>query len=399
MIARALLLATALLASSATHALAQTRNDIIAAPALRANVQVTGDLVRIGDIIDNAGNAAQIAIYRAPDLGTTGSLPVAQVLNTLRAHQVIGVDTRDLKEISVTRLARTLEGKDIELQIARALERRNGLGDAANLSMTFDRDPGDVRLDAELHRRPAADDRALRQPQRPLRHHLRNRQRERHGADQAALHRHGDRDRRGRGAGAQCRAQRSHQSPPTWWSSAGRRPKSARDAASRDRAVGMQARRQLRAGQAVRTADLAKPDLVQRDQNVTLIYETAGLYLTMRGKALENGTEGDTVSVMNLQSKRTVSGTVIGRGQVSITGVPSRPAQTSDAVSSQLRLPQPPSPSPSSIRQSLQKPSNVNVSLPLQPHRSRPAPCSPWPSPQAVAPRSTVSPRSAKSRG
>src|SRR6185312_2830417 len=98
MIARAFLLAAALLASPATHALAQTRNDIIATPALRANVQVSGDLVRIGDIVDNAGNAAQVAIYRAPDLGTTGSLPVAQVLNTLRTRHVIGVDTRDLKE-------------------------------------------------------------------------------------------------------------------------------------------------------------------------------------------------------------------------------------------------------------------------------------------------------------
>ena len=73
---------------------------------------------------------------------------------------------------------------------------------------------------------------------------------------------------------------------------------------------------------------------MQRDQNVTLIYEAAGLYLTMRGKALDNGTEGDAVSVMNLQSKRTVSGTVIGRGQVAITVVPSGPARTSDAVSS-----------------------------------------------------------------
>ncbi len=67
---------------------------------------------------------------------------------------------------------------------------------------------------------------------------------------------------------------------------------------------------------------------------MTLIYDAAGLYLTMRGKALDNGTEGDTVSVMNLQSKRTVFGTVIGRGQVAITGVPSRPAQTSDAAAS-----------------------------------------------------------------
>src|SRR5207237_868656 len=87
-------------------------SDLIAAQ--RAYVTGTGDLGRIGDIIDTAGTAAQIAIYRAPDLGTTGSLPVAQVLNALRSHRVIGVDTRDLKEISVTRLARTLEGKDIE---------------------------------------------------------------------------------------------------------------------------------------------------------------------------------------------------------------------------------------------------------------------------------------------
>ena len=58
---------------------------------------------------------------------------------------------------------------------------------------------------------------------------------------------------------------------------------------------------------------------MQRDQNVTLIYEAPGIYLTMRGKALDNGTEGDVVNVMNLQSKRTLSGTVIGRGQVSIS--------------------------------------------------------------------------------
>src|SRR5258707_7491336 len=108
---RSLLLATALLAATSAAAFAQTRDDVIAAPVLRANVTVSGDLVRIGDVIDNAGSAAQIAIYRAPDLGTTGSLQVAQVLTALRAHQVIGVDTRDLKEISITRLARTLEGK------------------------------------------------------------------------------------------------------------------------------------------------------------------------------------------------------------------------------------------------------------------------------------------------
>jgi flagellar basal body P-ring formation protein FlgA len=337
MIARALLLATALIAASSAAAVAQTQEtfanrNVIAAPVLRANVQVSGDLVRIGDVIDNAGSAGQIAIYRAPDLGTTGSLPVAQVLNTLRAHHVIGVDTRDLKEISVTRLARTLEGKDIELQVARALERRNGLGDAANLSLTFDRDPGDVRLDAGFT-----------------------------GGMQPTIARYDNRNGRfdvtfeianENGAAAKLRftgtaietveaavLARTIERNEIVKSSdvvVERRPKAevGADAAARDRAVGMQARRQLRAGQAIRAADLAKPDLVQRDQNVTLIYEAPGIYLTMRGKALDNGTEGDVVNVMNLQSKRMLSGTVIGRGQVSITPPAPRPAQTSDATSS-----------------------------------------------------------------
>ena len=83
----------------------------------------------------------------------------------------------------------------------------------------------------------------------------------------------------------------------------------------------------------LKLADLGKPDLVQRDDSVTLIYETTGLYLTMRGKALDGGAEGDTVSVLNLQSKRTVSGVVIGRGQVAIAVAAPRLAAGTEATS------------------------------------------------------------------
>ena len=105
-----------------------------------------------------------------------------------------------------------------------------------------------------------------------------------------------------------------------------RRPKAEAgyDPAPRERVVGMQMRKSVRAGQYLRMADLAKPDLVQRDQNVTLIYETGGLYLTMRGKAMDAGSEGDTVNVINLQSKRTVQGTVTGPGQVTMSVVAPR---------------------------------------------------------------------------
>ena len=340
MIARVLLLATALCAASAATAfaqttLAQTRNDIIAAPALRASVTVTGDLVRIGDIIDNPGTAAQIAIYRAPDLGTTGSLPVAQVLNALRSHQVIGVDTRDLKEISVTRLARTLEGKDIEQQIARTLERKNGLGDAANLSLTFDRDPGDIRLDASNTGGMQAT--IVRFDSRNGRFDITFEIANDNGTAPAKLRFTGSAVETVEAA-VLVRGVERNEVLKSSDVVIERRPKAevGTDAALRDRAVGMQARRQLRAGQAIRVADLAKPDLVQRDQNVTLIYDAVGLYLTGRGKALESGTEGDVVNVMNLQSKRTVSGVVTGRGQVSIAVAMSRPAPAAADTTSSL---------------------------------------------------------------
>ena len=45
-------------------------------------------------------------------------------------------------------------------------------------------------------------------------------------------------------------------------------------------------------------------------------------------------TEGDVVNVLNLQSKRLVSGTVTGRGQVSISVATPRLAADSDVTSS-----------------------------------------------------------------
>jgi len=322
---RSLVLIAALLAAGTASALAE---DILV-PALRANVNVTGDVVRIGDVVDNAGNAAQIAIYRAPDLGTTGTLATAQVLGILRAHQVIGVDTKDLKAISVTRLARTLDAKDIELQVARALERRNGLGEAANLSLAFDRDVQTLQLDASNtgNLQPTAVRYEPRSGRFDVSFEIAN------DASAPTKLRFTGSAVETVEAAVLARSVERNEVIKSSDVMVERRPKAevGNDAAGRDNAVGMQARRQLRAGQALRVTDLAKPDLVNRDQNVTLIYESSGLYLTIRGKALEGGTEGDVVNVLNLQSKRTVSGVVVGRGQVSVAISTPRPAPATEA--------------------------------------------------------------------
>jgi flagellar basal body P-ring formation protein FlgA len=348
MIARPLLLAAALLAASATAALAQAR-DVIAPPTLRANVTVASDIVRVGDLVDNAGSAGATAVYRAPDLGTTGTLPVTAVLSTLRTHQVIGVDARDLREITVTRLARTIEARELELSVARALERRHGLGEAANLSITFDRDVGDLRLEAAVS--GALQPTSVRYDARSTRFDVAFEIANENGAPPAKLRFTGTAIETVEAAVLARNLERGD----VLKSSdviVERRPRAeiGTEPAGRERAVGMQARRQLHAGQALRVADLSKPDLVTRDQNVTLIYETAGLYLTIRGKAMDNGTEGDVVSVMNLQSKRVVSGVVIGRGQVAISvATPRLGPEANAAPSSALGAATPASSAPVSL--------------------------------------------------
>ncbi|CCD99916.1 flagellar basal body P-ring formation chaperone FlgA [Bradyrhizobium sp. STM 3809] len=342
--ARPILLAAALLASTALSAFAGEADDQIKAPVLRATVNVTGDIVRVGDLIDNAGVAANIAVYRAPDLGTTGVLPAAQVIATLRNHQVIGVDVRDIKEVAVTRLARAVDAKEISGAVAQALEHRNGLGDATSLSISFDQPvqdlkfeassngtlaPTNIRFDPRTGRFDIAFELGNAGGTAPTK--LRYTGTAIETVEAMVLTRNIDRNEVIRSSDLQVE----------------RRPRAelgGAEPASRELAVGMQMRRPVRAGQALKATDLAKPDLVQRDQAVTLIYQTAGIYLTTRGKALESGTEGDVVNVLNLQSKRTVTGRVSGRGQVSVDIAVAKPAQTSEAditapVSVASRLP------------------------------------------------------------
>ncbi len=62
-----------------------------------------------------------------------------------------------------------------------------------------------------------------------------------------------------------------------------------------------------------------KPPVVLRNETVTLIYQVPGITLTVRGKAAEGGAEGDVISVLNEQSKRTLQGVVTGPGRVIVT--------------------------------------------------------------------------------
>jgi flagella basal body P-ring formation protein FlgA len=76
-----------------------------------------------------------------------------------------------------------------------------------------------------------------------------------------------------------------------------------------------------------------KPELVERGESVTIIYQSPGLMLAVRGKASDGGAEGDMIDVVNLQSKRVVRGTIIGRGQVAVASMTARIVAAADIPS------------------------------------------------------------------
>src|SRR3954464_9783301 len=84
-----------------------------AAPRLKELVAVASEIVRIGDLVENAGAAADVPVFRAPDLGQTGAVPISRIAEALRPYDVTGLQTGGLTEVVVTRLSRALTAKDI----------------------------------------------------------------------------------------------------------------------------------------------------------------------------------------------------------------------------------------------------------------------------------------------
>jgi flagella basal body P-ring formation protein FlgA len=318
MIRTLIVAATALLALGAAAAAAPDQQR----PRLKPQATVSGDIVRIGDLIEHAGIIAKVPIFRAPDLGSTGTVSAETVVEAVRSHALIGLDTGDVSEVVVTRASRTIPAKDIEDRVAQALSAQYALGPRQDIAVNFDRELRAIQLETTAKGEPRVAflnydarggrfDVTLDMPTGAMtRGTLRLSGRAAATVEVVILARPLKRGELLRSADVLLE----------------RRPRAeiGRDiVTNREQAVGLAARAGLQAGRPLRVADLMKPELVQRNETVTLVYEVPGITLTVRGKAVEGGAEGDVISVLNEQSKRTVQGVVVGPGRVIIsTGSP-----------------------------------------------------------------------------
>jgi flagella basal body P-ring formation protein FlgA len=118
---------------------------------LKPAATVAGEIVRIGDLVENAGLASNTAIFRAPDLGQTGTVPVRTVLDAVRPYGLIGVDVRGLeRSVGDAREPHHRRTEEIEALIVRALLARYNLGKVENLKVMFEREVRAINLDAGI---------------------------------------------------------------------------------------------------------------------------------------------------------------------------------------------------------------------------------------------------------
>jgi flagella basal body P-ring formation protein FlgA len=283
-------------------------------PTLRSTATIVGEIVRIGDLVENAGSAADIAIFRAPDLGQSGSVSVARVIEAVTPHDVV-LDTRGFAEVMVTRASRTISPDAFEDRIARTLAARHRIADPSNITLTFDHEMRAVHVEPGARAEP----RIVRMAFDP-----------RSGRFDVVFELPTSTRRLLRFTGSFAETFEAAVLVRPIASGAVlketdfnfvRRPKAefaANVVTEPAQAVGLAARHPLRPGQVLRQTDLTKPEVIARNDSVTITYDVPGITLTLRGKAMEGGAQGEIINVLNVISKKTIQATVVGPGQVSV---------------------------------------------------------------------------------
>jgi flagella basal body P-ring formation protein FlgA len=290
-------------------------------PRLRANITVEGPLVLLGDLFENAGRFAEVAVFRAPDPGRSGTVQAGRVEQAARRAGLAWQNDALIAEVRVSRASTVVALESVREIIADAVRRRSGLDADTELNVTLIGQARPIDLDASA-------DGAMEVVRLDYRYA--------NGEFRADLRAASGKDRvttftfRGR-------ATEMVRLPVT------ATPLSRGDTIARadivmrafertqirqqlitdpDELVGMAVRRSIRGGQPLRADDIAEPKLVTRNSLVTISFKSTGLTLTAQGRALSDGARGDLVGVMNTRSRRVIQAVVSGPGQVSVSPVP-----------------------------------------------------------------------------
>lgn len=288
----------------------------LAAPSLRGDITAARDIVTLGELVDGApAPLAEKPVFRAPALGRTGTIQAARILEAARALGLDAVETGGRGQVTVSRAARRVGVAEIEAAVREALAKREGI-EPHGVAIVFDGAlPGLVvppdALDALSVPDLAYDPRGRRVT-----------------ALVAVASGEGRTSLRVSGnlvetieVGVLARALAKGDAIAAGDVAVERRPRESVPAdvqSEPGHLVGQVARRGLSTGVVLRAGDVARPEIVVKGDPVMIVFEAPGMSLTLRGRAGESGALGESVSVVNTATKKTLQATVVGPARVSV---------------------------------------------------------------------------------
>ena len=291
-------------------------------PALRGDITALRDVLTLGDLVDRVPERlAGTPLFRAPALGQTGTIQTKRIAAAAEALGVGPVETGGRMQVGITRAARHVGSSEIEAAIRTVLAKDHGMDPAAT-GIAFDAPIPAFVVGPDLTGAVVASDVTV------------DRRSRRVGAVVWIGPSAQERRAQLRVSGTAIdlvevlvagRAVERGQAVRASDISVERR---ARDLVAGDAAYdglpveGRIARRTFGAGSVVRPSDLVRPEIVGRGDLVTVVYDTPGVSLSLRAQTTAAGALGDTVTVVNPQSKKTLQGIVIGPGRVSVSTAP-----------------------------------------------------------------------------
>lgn len=308
-------LALATLIAMAIAAAISMRPARAAEAVLKREVTVVGDLVTLGDLFDGAGPLAETPVFRAPDPGVLGELPASEAVAAARTAG-LPLIWPQFVSVRVMRPATPIDAEAFARLLGEAAGTRLGAR-PADVEIRFDGMVETVMADASAPEPASLAAFALQS--------VTGRFSAKVTVDVGAASRVVDL------AGTAVETvELPVVSRPLARGAILTEADVAMERVDRRRvgraaltdmtqAIGMAARRPLRAGETIAAGDLDQPRLVARNELVTLMFRRPGLTLSARGRALADGASGALVSVLNEQSKRVVQGVVTAPGVVEVT--------------------------------------------------------------------------------
>lgn len=274
---------------------------------LRSNISVHDDVIRIGDLLHNAGNSAEIAIFRAPSPGKIGVLTANRISYALRNHGLRWRNAAGVSEVTIARDGQVIPLVDIGAAIKRRLEDSRQISSADEIVLTFARntrpltvasdstEPVEV-LQVNYQSRNNRFVAVVKAPGLPKRKYT-GRVTE---VVEAPVLKH--------------RIERNHQIVASDIEMR-KIPRTGRVSAivlNPKDLIGRAIARTLRAGSTIRKSDVRKIRMVKKNTVITIIYQVPGLSLATKGRAVQAGVRGDVVMVKNLRSRKVIEAEVIG---------------------------------------------------------------------------------------